>query len=131
MRRITYATLLAAVLGLTPVAGFGQSSTEGVLAFNRGDDQVALEHLRPLAEQGNAVAQYYLGVMFATGRGVAQSDQEAVAWFRRAAEQDNLAALNSMGFMYLSGRGVPQNDRKARAWFRRATEKYNNDLGGW
>ena len=37
-----------------------------------------LAQLRALAEQGNAVAQYNLGVLYATGQGVPQDNAEAV-----------------------------------------------------
>jgi len=52
--------------------------------------QVQLETadaLRVLAEQGNADAQFTLGVMYDNGRGVPQDDTEAVRWYRLAADQ--------------------------------------------
>jgi TPR repeat protein len=39
------------------------------------------------AEQGDAEAQYYLGLMYDRGQGVPQDHAEAVKWLRRAAEQ--------------------------------------------
>jgi len=36
------------------------------------------------AEQGEAAAQFNLGLMYATGQGVPQDDAEAAKWFRRA-----------------------------------------------
>ncbi|MDB9863346.1 hypothetical protein OAC78_08245 [Litorivicinus sp.] len=38
----------------------------------------ALKEWTPLAEQGNATAQFNLGVMYATGRGDPQGDQPSV-----------------------------------------------------
>ena len=46
--------------------------------------QQTLDELRVLAEQGDADAQFNLGVMYADGEGVAQDDAEAVRWFRLA-----------------------------------------------
>jgi hypothetical protein len=43
-----------------------------VAAFGKDDYATALRLLRPLAEQGDADAQYNLGLMFADGRGVPQ-----------------------------------------------------------
>ncbi|WP_303396492.1 SEL1-like repeat protein, partial [Pseudomonas fragi] len=40
-----------------------------------------------MAEQGDAAAQYKLGIMYATGEGVAQDAKQAVTWYRKAAEQ--------------------------------------------
>ena len=40
---------------------------------------------RPLAEQGNAVAQYNLGAMYYNGQGVLQNNVYAHMWFNIAA----------------------------------------------
>jgi TPR repeat protein len=44
-----------------------------------------LEEMRALAEQGDANAQYNLGVSYANGLGVPEDDAEAVRWYRLAA----------------------------------------------
>ena len=46
-----------------------------------------LQEIRALAEQGDAIAQYNLGSMYATGDGVPEDRAEAARWFRLAAEQ--------------------------------------------
>ena len=53
-------------------------STDGYTAYNAGDYATALREWRPLAEQGNADAQYNLGMMYDEGEGVPQDDAEAV-----------------------------------------------------
>ena len=65
---------------------------DGVAAYKRGDYATALRLLRPLAAQGNAAAQYLLGLMYGRGDGVPQDDAEAVKWYRLAAEQGLAAA---------------------------------------
>ena len=65
-----------------------------------------LEEMRALAEQGNANAQLYLGVLYARGDGVPEDDAEAARWLRLAAEQGNALAQYNLGFIYDSGRGV-------------------------
>ena len=50
----------------------------GVEAYNRGDYATAWEEWRPRAEQGDANAQYYLGVMHQNGEGVPQNYALAV-----------------------------------------------------
>ena len=60
---------------------------EGRGAYESGDYAVALGLLRPLAERGDAEAQYNLGVMYRNGQGVPHDDAEAVKWYRLAAEQ--------------------------------------------
>ena len=44
------------------------------------------------------VAQYNLGMLYDTGRGVAQNDQEALKWFRLAAAQGDARAQHSLEF---------------------------------
>ena len=67
MRRPTL--IVALVVELTTLAR--ADFDDGVAAYNRGDHATALRELRPLAEQGNAVAQHNLGFMYEYGRGVA------------------------------------------------------------
>ena len=55
------------------------------------DDTAA--SLRAAAEQGNAEAQYNLGVMYLEGLGVTQDSVEAYAWIRTAAAQGKRGTL--------------------------------------
>ena len=65
-------------------------STSGqtyIVAVTREPDPALLA-----AEQGEASAQFNLGYMYATGRGVAEDNTEAVRWYRLAAEQGHAGA---------------------------------------
>lgn len=111
---------------------------EGMAAVHRGDYATALRELRPLAEQGNAWAQYNLGVMYAEGAGVPKNDREAVKWYRRAAEQGDAKAQTNLGTMYAAGKGIPQDYVQAHLWFNLAAAQgvsvagQNRDLViGW
>ncbi len=92
----------------------------GFEAADRGDYATALKEWRPLAEQGDADAQYKLAIMYKNGQGVTQDYAEAVKWYRRAAAQGHAPAQNNFGLMYDQGRGVPQNFTEAVKWYRRA-----------
>ena len=59
-------------------------------------DVEAARWFRKAADQGNAGAQYNLGIMFAQGHGVAQSDVQAVWWYRKAADQGHVQALHEL-----------------------------------
>ncbi len=50
----------------------------------------AVKWYRLAAEQGDASAQYNLGIMYINGKGVPQDYAEAVKWYRLAAEQGML-----------------------------------------
>ena len=96
---------------------------DGLAAFNIGDYATAFIEFQTLAERGNTIAQYYLGVMYDYGRGVPENDVEAARWFRVAAEQGFLAAQNDLGLMYVLGHGVPQDDDQALHWWQKAADK--------
>ena len=100
---------------------------DGVTAAKHGDYATALRHWRPLANEGIAPAEYLLGLMYATGRGVPQDDAEAVRWYRMAAHQGNAAAQYNLGLMHKTGRGVPQDDAEAVRWYRMAAHQGNAD----
>ena len=96
---------------------------DGVAAFERGDYATALEHWRPMAEEGIAVAQNNLGVMYDHGLGVEEDDAQAVQWYRLAAKQGNAQSQYSLGLMYGNGHGVPEDDRAAVKWYRLAADQ--------
>lgn len=81
---------------------------------------------RPMAEQGNAVAQYNLGVMYASGQGVKRDYQQAVKWYRLAAAQGHTLAQSNLGMMYGKGQGVTQNHVRAHMWSNLAAAKGNS-----
>ena len=100
--RIIMAALLVAVVSATTAADFDA----GVTAYDRGEYAVALREFRPLAEQGDARAQFALGYMYDEGNGVPQAFPEAATWFRKAAEQGNASAQYNLGLMYDEGEGT-------------------------
>ncbi len=102
----------------------------GVDALNRGEYEDAYKVLRPLAEQGNAEAQFYMGHMYLTGQGVTKDPTEAARWYRLAAEQGNSDAEHRLGLMYYEmymDSGVPQDRQEAEEWFLRAAKQGHLD----
>ena len=67
---------------------------DAVDANARGDYAKALRLIRPLANDGDAAAQFNLGLMYFTGHGVQQDNAAAALWFRKAAEQGCTAGLS-------------------------------------
>ena len=96
-------------------------------AIDRGDYATALNISLPLAEQGNAHAQYNLGRMYGDGLGVPQDYAEAVKWYLKAAEQGDADAQNIIGFMYDKGQGVSQDYVQAYMWLNLAAKKGHED----
>ena len=52
-----------------------------VIGFSGGASGQEFEETKRAAEQGNALAQYNLGLMYANGRGVPQTNLRAYVWF--------------------------------------------------
>jgi TPR repeat protein len=82
-----------------------------------------VEAVRRKAHEGDAEAQYILGLMYANGEGVPRDDAEAVKWCRLAAEQGLATAQFNLGKRYYSGDGVPKDDAEAAKWCRLAAEQ--------
>ena len=80
------------------------------------------------AVQGNAEAQFNLGLMYRKGEGVRQDYVKARQWYEKAAKQGHAQAQNNLGFMYDHGKGVRQNKRTAKEWFGKACD--NGDQMG-
>ena len=87
------------------------------------DDGEAVRWYRRAAEQGLALAQHNLAVMYRDGRGVSQDFDEALRWFRQAAEQENPNAQTGLGAMYQQGRDVRRSNEEAVRWYRRAADQ--------
>ncbi len=112
-------TLLILVLGLAaPVTA--AELDDAVTAAHRGDYATALRELSPLAEQGDARAQFDVGFMHAFGWGVPRNAAEAIAWYRKAADQGLPVAQHFLGIAYVNGDGVRPDDAEAARWFARA-----------
>lgn len=79
-----------------------------------------LEATRAKAAQGDAEAQYSLGLKYGCGDQVVLDLSQAAAWYRRAADQDHPLAQFNLAMMYAEGQGVTQDDAEAVRWIRRA-----------
>jgi putative methionine-R-sulfoxide reductase with GAF domain len=77
---------------------------------------MSLADMQRLADNGDADAQWQMGVRFHNGEDVPRDDAQAMQWFQRAAEQGNVAAQRALGAYYFAGRGVPTDFSKAYFW---------------
>ena len=120
LKRAIAAIVLVSAVAAPLAAGTFEDAVD---AHARGDYAKALRLIRPLANDGNATAQFNLGVMYLTGRGVQQDYSAAALWFRKAAEQGYARAQSNLGTLYRDGQGVAQNDTEAALWFRKAADQ--------
>jgi len=96
---------------------YGDEIQDGFDAYKKKDYKEAVMFFHLSAEQGDALAQLLLGLMYDEGKGAAQDYVEAVKWYRRSAELGNASAQNNLGFMYAQGQGVLKDYVIAHMWF--------------
>jgi len=116
-------------------------------------ENLGIDDLRAQAEQGNALAQSYLGLRYESGLGVVKNETEAVRWYVLAADQGegvakdivealakrgnqdalkwifqaakrgDVKAQYSLGVFYAFGSSAPQNFAEAYHWLLLAAEQ--------
>jgi hypothetical protein len=74
---------------------------------------LSLQRWLPLAQQGQAEAQYYVARIYANGMGIPADYAQAAVWYQKAADQHYSSALQELGYLYEKGLGVPQDALKA------------------
>jgi TPR repeat protein len=99
---LTFSMLLAC--GVAGAADYDK----GLKAYDSGDFNTALAQRTPLAERGEAGAQYSLGRMYFRGEGVQRSYKVALEWYVKSAKRGFVEAQANLGTMYEYGAGVSQ-----------------------
>ncbi len=95
---------------------------DGRAAYNSGDYATALRLWLPLAEQGDAIVQFRLGLLYYWGHGVLQDSVqdyvEAHKWFNLAATRGNLSAARNMDWLAkkMTPAQIAEAQRRAREW---------------
>ncbi len=112
MRR-TFAALMLLVGSLAPASA---GMEEGVGAYQRADYAAAFSQFKPLAENGDPKAQFYLGEMYGQGQGIKRDLKKAARWYREAAMQGHTTAQAILGGLYAAGLGVPRDFGLAYYW---------------
>ena len=90
MRTLTFSILaVLAILGIACKSDKHDSDSinvlddPGVKAYMRKHYQVAMHEFEPRANQGDPVAQCYIGLMYASGQGVKKDENKASEWFSK------------------------------------------------
>ena len=108
------ATFLAFIASPPLLAG---PREDAEAAYAKAEYETATTLWRGLAEQGDADAEFHLGVMYAFDQGVPNDYRQAVAWYRKAADQGQRQAQIFLGYMYANGFGVPEDWTEAKKWY--------------
>ena len=96
---------------------------DGEVAYRSGDYAAAMSYWRAFADQGDARAQYHIGLMYWIGQGTPQDYAQALYWYLKAAKQGNAGAQYELGDMYARGLGVPRDQTQAGAWYSKAADQ--------
>lgn len=84
------------------------------------EETVKFETLTPLAEAGDADAQYGLGVIYQEGIAVKKSSLRATHWLQKASDQGHKQATNRLAWHYRNGIGVVHSPAKAEELYLKA-----------
>ncbi|MFH6895737.1 tetratricopeptide repeat protein [Providencia huaxiensis] len=83
----------------------------------------AFSWFKKSAENGNAIAQNWVGSMYKDGEIVPQDYKKSILWYKKSAEQGYEYGQFNLGSMYKNGYGVTADTRKAYFWFEKAAEQ--------
>lgn len=112
------------VLLLLSIAACSDSGTAARAAYDNGEYEKALDLWMPLADDGDAEAQFGVAYLYDEGLGVPQDGVEAIRWYRLAADQGHLKSQFNLGTLYQSGRkDVPADPGRAADWYRMAAKQ--------
>ncbi len=123
--RVRTRLILAAFLLLVPVMPAWADFAAGRAAMHRGDYEAAYQEWLPLAQAGDARAQFHLGVLYERGWGIPQDFREAARLYLSAADQNHPEAQFHLGYLSEMGRGVPKQYAEVRKWYERAAANGN------
>ena len=89
-------------------------------AYNNKNYETALPIWRKLAAEGDANAQYALGVAYFKGQGISRDLSESMKWFERAANSGNVQAMFNLGAAYWEGNGTRKSYAEAVEWWQKS-----------
>ena len=103
----------------------------GMDAYNQGDFKTALREWQPLADQGDARAQFSFGLLYENGDGVPRDYAKARQWYEKAAAQGDAKAQLYLGLQSSFGQGVPMDLVEAYMWYSLAAGNGNPHAPGY
>jgi TPR repeat protein len=101
------------------------TETDPKIAFDKGDYETAFSLWLPLAENGDAEAQNYLGIIYYLGLGTSRDYKKALEWYESAAKAGHADAQRNFADMINFGRGVQKDNYQAYKWYFAASQQGN------
>lgn len=109
----------------------GNAYDDAVHVYGCADYPKALKLFIPLAEQGDRLAQFQVGMMIEQGQGAEPSLTQALEWYLKAARQGVADAYFALGQIYSRGEAVAKDPVQAYAWFDLAVKGGHAVAGDW
>ena len=98
---------------------------EGIDAYKSKNFKAAVKEFVPPAENGDAVALFYIALMYENGQGLPQNFPQAMTLYRRSADTGYAPAQCNLGVMYETEAGTDRSYKDAALWYRKAAEQGN------
>ena len=94
---------------------------EALTAYQNGDYATAFAAWQPLADAGDAQAQFNLAIMYHNGQGTEPDAAKAIAYCTLAADNDIPPAQHYLGYLLMDEEiGTPNPEKAAHYWQRAA-----------
>lgn len=115
LARVSSTALIVFILCCAAAAG---PFEEANVAIKKRDYVAAIRLVRPLAERGDANAQYMLGMFYANGLGAAQDRVRGYMWLTLAASQgrENAAAIRDLSARVMTAAQIDEAKRLVDQW---------------
>jgi TPR repeat protein len=124
MTRAFKAIFATCILMLSVAAATAADSLEdAATAYRKADYATALRIYRSMADQGLAIAQFNVGLIYDNGQGVSKDEVQAMKWYRLAADQGGSDAQYQLGHLYYK----QDNYAEAAKWFHLAADQGRAD----
>ncbi len=105
---------------------------KGKEAYDAGNYEQAFAILNPLAQDGYAEAQYYVGLMYSQGQGTILYPQESISKWEDAARQGHSQAMYALAMAYTDGKGVAtESPDMTHYWVNKSAESDYMHVKSW
>ncbi len=115
--------ILAAALLFNSASPASIDADKAFRDFERGYYRLALKAWTVSANRGDAEGQYFLGQLYAQGRGAPQDFAKAALWFGESASQGYSHGQFALGYLSEHGRGVSKDQSNALKWYGLAADQ--------
>ncbi len=128
-------TVMLVALGLQTLSSAALADKdpyeEALHVYGCADYPKALRLFTPLAEKGDRLSQFQVGMMTEQGQGTDPDLKKAFDWYLKAAQQGVADAYFALGQIYSRGEIVNKDPVQAYAWFDLAKNAGHAVAGDW